>query len=843
MFDPENPSWATEVVPGAVMARYSSQGNGGIGDGAGNKTVYTAPSGTTYSWATQLNSTFYYDGYMFVEAGHVYNFFECEYDHARIDVDGTTIIRNTNYGQSSTGSYTATATGWVTIKVWLGGSSGNTGAANGWNYGVGWNDNGTTTASGACTGWNVIENVDGEPVRFAVSPARTPEIVGTSTGVSSATLDVAVPGGASSAMVLAVWNATDLGDSADTNDWAGCAVLGTVGATADTVSGTVSLDPAATPVVRAVVVDVSGVYWSAPVLLGAAVDPVIGSVAAEADGDELSVAGGMVSTGSGNGFALELLVGYGDDAVATATNDVTVAQDGAFSIDAEILPGTNGWWQLVARTSDGGYDATIPAAFATKAGSVLLPSTTSTVSHHTATITATLATLGAGTTTATVWVGDDPSNLVALASSDKVLTAEGSFTIAAKVPGDPRTVYYKVVAVNVAPGTTSWTNETSISTFDTVDAGVYTWKQPVVEGDWDNPDNWTVTGVDADDCLGYPNSSAAQVRFVEGTTATIAVDDKFTFRDMSLKYADLGVTFAGTDAATCELRGDIQNVANDQNDGTLVSNTRIVFSGVTVYDSNGAFNWATKVSTNCVLRLENGAMLSMDNYMHVFGTNTWVEVVGGSQMIWRRLATDQVGFDFCNFAGGLKVDDATFSTAWLTPQRHVSVTGEPQYVLISGARPQVKVGYQFKTYNDSQDWMTNDVVFVYSVPAGGYGDVSAAPFYANYTYGGDNAKRLGWRDPDQVKGGKIVFTVDPKSPAFKTGRTLKHVQLVAWLAGIDEKSVELRDLEDKLGRPIATLYYTYGWPSVDLEPSVAGEAPTGIAAQVVGHGATFIMIR
>ena len=96
VFDPENPAWATEVVPGAVMARYSSQGNGGIGDGAGNKTVYTAPSGTTYSWATQLNSTFYYDGYMFVEAGHVYNFFECEYDLARIDVDGTTIIRNTN---------------------------------------------------------------------------------------------------------------------------------------------------------------------------------------------------------------------------------------------------------------------------------------------------------------------------------------------------------------------------------------------------------------------------------------------------------------------------------------------------------------------------------------------------------------------------------------------------------------------------------------------------------------------------------------------------------------------------------------------------------------------------
>ena len=475
--------------------------------------------------------------------------------------------------------------------------------------------------------------------------------------------------------------------------------------------------------------------------------------------------------------------------------------------------------------------------------------TTSTVSHHTATITATLATLGAGTTTATVWVGDDPTNLVALASSDKVLTAEGPFTITAKVAGDPRTVYYKVVAVTAAPGGSTWTSETSVSTFDTVDAGVYTWKQSATEGDWNDPANWTVTGVDADDCLGYPNSSMAQVRFVAGTTATIAVEDKFLFRDMSLKYANLGVTFVGTNAATCEIKGDIMNVANDQNDGTQVSNTRIVFSGVTAYDSNGAFNWSTKVSTNCVLRLENGAALSMDNYMHVFGTNTWVEVVEGSQMVWRRLATDQVGFDFCNFAGGLKVDDATFSTAWLTPQRHVSVTGEPQYVLISGEHPRVQVGFQFKTWSDAQDWMTNDIVFVYSVPVGGYGDASAAPFYANYTYGGNNAKRLGWREPNQVKGGKVVFRVDPKSPALKTGRRLGYekgnqVQLVSWLAGIDEKTVRLENLPVPSGHGnMATLYYTYGWPSVDREPSYAGEVPTGVAADIVGQGATVIVIK
>ena len=840
VFDPDDSRWTTEVVPGAVMARYSNNGNGGIGDGAGEKRTYTAPSGNTYTW-TPTAVTYYYEGYMFVEAGHVYNFFEAEYDYARIDVGGTTMTRNTNWGSASTGSYAAEATGWVPIKVWLGGSGGNTGAANGFNYGVGWNEDGTTTASGDCAGWSTIENVDGEPVRFCIVPARTPDIVGADFDASSATLDVAVPGGVGTATVLAVWNATDLGDSADTNDWAGCAVLGTVGAAADTVSGTVSLDPAATPVVRAVVADASGVYWSAPFLLGSAVDPVIGPASAAADGDTLAVSGSMVSTGSGNGFALQLLVGYGADAVATATNAVAVGSDGTFAIDAEVLPGTNGWWKLLARTSDGGYDATLPAAFATKAGSVLRDAASTSVSHHTVTFTGTLDVLGAGETTATVWAGTDPTNLVAVAASSKTLRGTGSFQLTATFPGDPHDVYWKIVAVNVAPGGTTWTSETSVSAepVQTLDSGIYTWKSSVAEGDWDNPANWDVSGVDANDCLGYPNTAQAQVRFTAGTTATVRVTDEFTFKDMDLKRKDLVVTFAGTNAASCRITGNVYNTGANLDDRTDVSNTRIVFSGVTVYDTSDAFNWGTGVSENSVLRFENGAVLSLDGWMHLFGTNTWVEAVGGSRLEWRRL-TVEAGFDVGCYGGGVKLDDSRMDLPHFIPQRYVKTVGDEQHVDFSGDS-QLRCYTYLRTWNNDQDYMTNDLVFAFAVPAGGWGDYSAAPLYANYQGNNVENKRLGWRDANRVNGGKLVMRVDPKSPAFKTGRTLNHVQLVSWLAGIDEKSVRLEDAATPSGTVWARTFYTYGWPTGRTEPSFAGEVPTGVAAEVKGQGGTLLI--
>ena len=85
--------------------------------------------------------------------------------------------------------------------------------------------------------------------------------------------------------------------------------------------------------------------------------------------------------------------------------------------------------------------------------------------------------------------------------------------------------------------------------------------------------------------------------------------------------------------------------------------------------------------------------------------------------------------------------------------------------------------------------------------------------------------------------GKYVFAIDPKSPILRTART-RTVTLVAWKGGIDTGHVRLADPPKG-----ATIFYTYGWPSVLTEPANAGDAPTGITANLVGVGGTRITIR
>ena len=312
----------------------------------------------------------------------------------------------------------------------------------------------------------------------------------------------------------------------------------------------------------------------------------------------------------------------------------------------------------------------------------------------------------------------------------------------------------------------------------------------------------------------------------------------FSFQDMDLRLRNLVVTFAGTNAAACRLEGNVFNTRDDGND-IDVSGTRLVLSGVTLYDtgnrqynSERAFNWASKVSADSTLRLENGAVLSLDGYMHVYGTNTWVEVASGSSMVWRNAGTSDAGFDLCNFGGGLSLDGGTFSTSWFTPQRRVAAVGAGQTVRIAGAAARFRAGYAFRTYSNTEDWMTNDVEIAFLVPVEGWDEV---PVYADYVGGADNRK-FGWRDASAFNGGKIVFSVDKDSPLLRSGRH-RTVQLLHWRAGIDAKSVALTD------RKGARMYWTYGFPKIRKSPDYPDEIPTGVAADVVGMGASLLILR
>ena len=226
-------------------------------------------------------------------------------------------------------------------------------------------------------------------------------------------------------------------------------------------------------------------------------------------------------------------------------------------------------------------------------------------------------------------------------------------------------------------------------------------------------------------------------------------------------------------------------------------------------------------------------MAANNGWLHLFGTNTWVEAVGGSRLVWRSLGdTTSAGFDLCGYGGGLSLEDSRMDVPYFIPQRYVTAPGEDQVLRLAGDS-QLRVYAYFRTWSDTQDAMTNNVQVSYVVPVDGFEQI---PLYADYGGGTDNRK-FAWRDPGAVNGGRIVFSVDKDSPLLKSGRHRSGVQLMQWRAGIDAKSVELTD------RKGVHMYYTYGFPQTRKEPSSEDEVPTGVAADIVGQGGTILIFR
>ena len=564
---------------------------------------------------------------------------------------------------------------------------------------------------------------------------------------------------------------------------------------------------------------------------------MIGAVSGSADGDRLTVAGNLLSVGSGTGFALKIVWSY-DPAFAVAqTNVLATSEAGAFSAVVPVVPGTNGWWQAIATTTDGGYDATRPAAFATRGGSVLNGTASATVSHHTLTITAALDVLGAGETTVSVWAGDTPETMVEIDGSEKTLTGTGSFTVKATVAGDPRPVCWKVVSVNVAPGGTTWTSETRTFTTTTLDEGTYTWKTDVAAGDWDDPANWTVSGVPAGDCLGYPGHAKSTAAFASGTHAVVSVPTgTWTFVTLDISKNLLDLRFVGQGESGDDTTLYCNAWGADENNGAW-TDWNVTFDNITLREENTISVGGYKTAQG-VLAFENGAVYSFSGWQTVNGTNTWIVLKNGARMFYRGNQGDANGILLRNVDGGLVVDDATLTIPHLCYSR--TNRARKQQFVLRGETAKATFGRYFRVYSESEDPMAADFEMVFSVPKerNAWKVASAStPLVGTYTKGTDATKPFAYRSTTNTVG-KAVVTVDPQSEILKTGRNLKCVQLVEWTAEIDEKNVVLRSLPGK-----ADVYYTYGSPSTRLDPLFEGEPPTGIAADLYGQGATVIMVK
>lgn len=131
----------TERTPGAVMANVNADENNYTTKGFSNPWT-----GNLICWNKQ-NTTFGYTGQMWMVGGATYTFGKYLDDAARIAVDGTKVLENTQWNGWGTASYTPAFTGWHDVDIRVADGTGGKGPAGGnWQslYGLGWNTNGVT---------------------------------------------------------------------------------------------------------------------------------------------------------------------------------------------------------------------------------------------------------------------------------------------------------------------------------------------------------------------------------------------------------------------------------------------------------------------------------------------------------------------------------------------------------------------------------------------------------------------------------------------------------------------------------------------------------------------------
>ena len=203
----------------------------------------------------------------------------------------------------------------------------------------------------------------------------------------------------------------------------------------------------------------------------------------------------------------------------------------------------------------------------------------------------------------------------------------------------------------------------------------------------------------------------------------------------------------------------------------------------------------------------------------------WIVVDGGASLAFSRSGN---GFRNGGRDGGLRIDDGTVSGSIVRTDYNWDGTTN-QWFLVSGAAPRIDVSASFR--NDSATGASTqnaDTFFRFSVPEEGW---ARAPIYS-LAATEKFAALLG------TAGGRYVFSIDPKSPMLNTGRT-RTVPLVAWINGVDEANVAF-EAEPPHG---VEFVWTYSWPSRPKDHPAANEYPTGIAAVLRGHGATFLIFK
>ncbi|MBQ3746524.1 MAG: DUF2341 domain-containing protein [Kiritimatiellae bacterium] len=366
---------------------------------------------------------------------------------------------------------------------------------------------------------------------------------------------------------------------------------------------------------------------SVTVLVAAFDDPV-----KNAGNDTIDFGWAVTSVSSANPSTdVKFVYRASGSAVATTNNVTTITAAGSGTYQF-TLPDANEIYdcQMLAMDAEDIVASTEWKDIGWLVSSKLNGTTSASMTNAKGTFTSELTTLGTGTTTVTLYLGQDADNLTAVSNYTMTATGPVSFTYQLNAAG---TWYAKIGSANT-DGAHNWSDETSVATVAVTDNSTYTWVGGA-SGVWTNAACWATSG---DGAAGYP-SAESSVAFTDGTAAVITLDSDAGAKSIDFSANELDITFRGT-SSTIKLSAKISS-----------------FTG-----------------TGSSLTIDALTMSSMDGDLSIGGVSNKVSIVGGSSVSVK------------NFTGS--GTDATLvisGSSTYNPQGNTQLTGSGFRILIDNA--------------------------------------------------------------------------------------------------------------------------------------------------------------
>lgn len=812
------------LMPGTVMAGVGGSGNSVYGG------KYTDSLGNVWTFASR--KSYGYLGYMWMDAGSTYNFFEHMGDSCRIEINDEEVLNDSGIPWDTTTylSYQCQTSGWYRIKVKLGGSSGNAGnCAGGWSFAFGYNVNKESTCSNKPGGdWSMLENTEDSTFLWPFKPGRTIDVVSytaSATDASKLAFSLSLGETTAASDVWAVWGDTYQGEA--TNDWDNIAMVGTYAETPNDITFDI---PSDAKYIRFFSVQDWGVTsWTPTTFIDLTKTSILGLGVSHA-GDQGTFSVRVNSVGEGDlTVSLQLSTNADmSDAIVVPIEGATAA--GTYEHVQALNPSTTYYYNFVAETTEGGYDETSVGTFTTLEASSLDTAPTVSVNNRTITYAGNI-TYGAGETTITIWGGDSADSLEPKETIIVNNTAT-SYQVKATFPDLPHKVYTKLVVSNVGAGGTVWTTESSVFANDTVDAVTYTLRADVTEGKWNDPSIWNHS-IPADGIVtGFPSNWNCSVSFTRNNAdARIEVDGHYVFsRGYFASANDSTIVIYGDDVETDILQGDFY--------GGKMQNTEVSFENINVIEKD-RFDDGIGVSDSVgsTLRITNNAFVKYGaGDQRIRGTNSVIIVENGATLqhtAWGAY------FIFQSDGEGVVVSNGTLRLSNFYIGNEDIVQVDPS-LRIAGDSPRLEVTAgrmkDLSTDNGSRVYLLrDDFTILFDLPAAGYNN--GIPLFSSYADG----TMLGVMELEESTGGFII-TADDKAMRSADSRSYS-THLLAWRPGIDTSNVTLVSGENY------SLSYTYGWdeennlPAGLFEPAAEGDAPTGVWIDARAASGLLIIIR